>query len=160
MVDRTRIAEELDARFTRVELNARAAQEYGIEDPVGFGRKGELIEAMIQASPTQAALDAGVDPESSLDGAESGPEPDPEDNTPDEDETTPEDEASDADELQEGIVLVVGNGPSNRVALWERHADHPGGELFLRGGDRAEAAYTWKVRRAEKRGKLRVVDGK
>lgn len=30
-----------------------------------------------------------------------------------------------------GLVTVRGSGNSSRVALWEVHADHPKGEIFL-----------------------------
>lgn len=53
------------------------------------------------------------------------------------------------------ITVQAANG--NRVALWERHPDHPGGEIFLKGGTVADAAETPAVRAAISAGRLVVL---
>lgn len=151
MADTAQIAERLDDRFTRPQLNTKAGEEYGVDDPVGYGTKGELIEAMIAADPDRAAADAGIDADASDD------ELDDEDLDAAEDNDDPEAEITEA---SEGRVLIVGNGPSNRVALFEQHRDHPGGEIFVVGGQRTEAAPTAGVQRAARDGRIRIVDGK
>lgn len=46
----------------------------------------------------------------------------------------------------------------NTVALWERHPDHPGGEVFVAGEREVEAARTAAVERALKDGRLTMAE--
>lgn len=45
-------------------------------------------------------------------------------------------------------ILVKSAKPGNHVALWDRHPDHPGGEVFVSGDAVVEAAETPGVLRA------------
>lgn len=139
---------ELDAMH-RPELNTYAA-ERGIADPVGYRRKDDLIDAVL-------ASVAETGPETTKPPTEGEDTPDGEPDT-----SGAPDDATDDDEpdVPEGMVLVLGTTADNRTALWEQHRDHPGGELYLRGGQRKAAAATPAVHRAAKAGRLRVIDGK
>lgn len=48
-------------------------------------------------------------------------------------------------------MLVKSNLPVNKVALWERHPDHPNGEVFIVGEDEYEVAETPQVKALLKR---------
>lgn len=45
-------------------------------------------------------------------------------------------------------ILVKSAKDGNQVALWDRHPDHPGGEIFVSGPAVVEAAETPGVLRA------------
>jgi hypothetical protein len=45
------------------------------------------------------------------------------------------------------MITVKSNLPGNRVALWERHPDHPGGEVFVAGPGEFEVAETAAVKK-------------
>lgn len=50
--------------------------------------------------------------------------------------------------------LIVVHGVGNRVALWERHPDHPGGEAFVAGPKPVQVAATLQVQRLIRTGAL------
>jgi hypothetical protein len=45
------------------------------------------------------------------------------------------------------MITVKSSLPGNQVALWERHPDHPGGEVFVAGPDEFEVAETAAVKK-------------
>jgi hypothetical protein len=51
-------------------------------------------------------------------------------------------------------ITVKSNLPGSTVALWERHPDHPTGEVFLAGDRQAEVAMTARVQAALADGRL------
>lgn len=51
-------------------------------------------------------------------------------------------------------MVVKSNLPGRDVALWERHPDHPGGEVFIAGFGNVEVAETAAVKSALRRGTL------
>lgn len=55
-------------------------------------------------------------------------------------------------------MFVKSANDEGRVALWERHHDHPGGEVFVKGDQVFEVAETPAVRRALRRGYIVQVD--
>ncbi|MGN6814407.1 MAG: hypothetical protein ACTHMP_26370 [Thermomicrobiales bacterium] len=52
------------------------------------------------------------------------------------------------------IVTVKSGLDDDRVALWERHPDHPDGEIFVAGATEVQAAATAEVTRAIRDGRL------
>jgi len=53
------------------------------------------------------------------------------------------------------FIKVKATNTDSKVALWEKHPDHPGGEVFVSGnGDVVEVATTVVVRAAIKSGAL------
>lgn len=60
-----------------------------------------------------------------------------------------------ANEPQDRLITVSAARQDGRVALWERHPDHPGGEVFVAaGGGPVQAACTPAVLRALAEGAL------
>lgn len=55
------------------------------------------------------------------------------------------------------MTIRVRANAGQRVALWERHPDHPGGEIFLKGDDTADVAETPAVRSAIGDGRLLLI---
>lgn len=51
------------------------------------------------------------------------------------------------------LVTVIGT-QDNMVALWERHPDHPGGEVFITGMKAVKVALTPAVQTRLKDGRL------
>ena len=51
-------------------------------------------------------------------------------------------------------MIVKSNLPGNRVALWERHPDHPDGEVLIAGLDEHKVAETPAVKAALRLGNL------
>lgn len=56
------------------------------------------------------------------------------------------------------VRVCVGDPGGSVVALWERHPEHPGGEVFLAGGGVFEVALTPAVEARLRDGRLIVVD--
>ena len=52
------------------------------------------------------------------------------------------------------MIVVKSNLRGQTVALWERHPDHPGGEVFVAGPGDVPVAETPAVQAALKRGDL------
>lgn len=52
------------------------------------------------------------------------------------------------------MITVKSGLPDNRVALWERHPDHPGGEIFITGPGEYQVAETAAVKARLKSGEL------
>ena len=57
------------------------------------------------------------------------------------------------------IIKVKSNLKEKRIALWERHPDHPHGEVSIHGDKVVEVAETSAVRDAIRDGKLVEVTG-
>lgn len=57
-------------------------------------------------------------------------------------------------------MIIKSNLPDNRVALWERHPDHPGGEIFVVGDNEVEVAETHAVKTALNQGRVVEVEKK
>lgn len=123
-------------RVTREKLNIMA-EARGI-DPARYERKRELAEALAGAGIENSAQDAPNDGDPSVDT-------DTADNAPQEPNTAPE---------REGWIHVRATGPASRTALFERHRDHEGGQVFIRGGDTVTVPPTPGVFRALQLGKL------
>ena len=51
-------------------------------------------------------------------------------------------------------MIVKSNLPNDRVALWERHPDHPGGEVFIAGEGEHQVGKTPQVKTLLARGVL------
>lgn len=119
-------------RVTREKLNI-IAEARGI-DPTPYATKRELVDVLINGADASdsAAERANVSHAS---------------------------HESDAGEQRvtgdsEALIDVTGAGARNRVALWERHAQHPNGEIFLVGGQRARVYPTRAVLDAIRDGRL------
>ncbi len=56
------------------------------------------------------------------------------------------------------IRVRVADAESGRVALWERHPDHPAGEIFLAGPGEFEVAPTQAVEARLRSGDLVLVE--
>lgn len=56
------------------------------------------------------------------------------------------------------MIRVKSGLPDNRVALWERHPDHPNGEVFIAGEGEHDVAATPAVVERLKRGALVEVE--
>lgn len=52
------------------------------------------------------------------------------------------------------MIRVRSGVEPTRVALWERHDDHPNGEVFIKGTAVVEVAQTQRVTNALKDGRL------
>lgn len=52
------------------------------------------------------------------------------------------------------MITVKSTLPPDHVALWERHPDHPGGEVYIADNDEHQVAETMAVRAALGRGVL------
>lgn len=52
------------------------------------------------------------------------------------------------------MITVKSGLPTNRVALWERHPDHPGGEVFIADEKEYQVAETAAVKARLKSGDL------
>jgi hypothetical protein len=50
--------------------------------------------------------------------------------------------------IPEGCIVVYGLGPADRCAFFEQHDNHPGGEVFIQGGQFGIASRTPKLLRA------------
>lgn len=57
-------------------------------------------------------------------------------------------------------IFVKSALPNNDVALWEKHPNHPGQEIFVAGDVEVEVAKTPRVMRALADGKLVEVEKK
>ncbi len=55
-------------------------------------------------------------------------------------------------------IIKVKAADPNQVALWERHEDHPDGEVFVSGRHMVEVALTAKVQRLLANGTLVKVE--
>lgn len=51
-------------------------------------------------------------------------------------------------------ILVTSGRDDDRVALWERHPDHPDGEVYVAGKVEVEVAKTPRVHQQLSRGQL------
>jgi len=56
------------------------------------------------------------------------------------------------------MIRVKSGLPDNRVALWERHPDHPGGEVFIAGLGEYDVAPTPAVQARLKSGALAEIE--
>lgn len=56
------------------------------------------------------------------------------------------------------IFVRLAKPQTNQVALWERHPDHPGGEVFLAGDGEFEVAATPAVETRLRKGSLVLVE--
>lgn len=52
------------------------------------------------------------------------------------------------------MITVKSTLPSDHVALWERHPEHPGGEVYIADNEMHQVAETAAVRSALSRGVL------
>ncbi len=52
------------------------------------------------------------------------------------------------------MIKVKSNLKGNQLALWERHPDHPNGEIFISAGVTVTVAETPAVKAALKEGRL------
>lgn len=107
--------------MNRKELEAFAAT-HGIADPEGYPNMASLREAIEQAM-------GGVPPVAAPAATDDAGEPDARAGSAAGD--TP------LGPVPEDALRVIGLGPDNRVAFFERDGRHPGGQVFLTGGDRA-----------------------
>lgn len=55
-------------------------------------------------------------------------------------------------------MITVKSNVENRIALWQKHPDHPGGEVFVAGGIVATVALTDEVQTRIANGFLVVTD--
>ncbi len=55
------------------------------------------------------------------------------------------------------MIVVKSTLPDNRVALWDRHPDHPDGEVFVAGERKVTVAETPQVKAAIKAGRVKVL---
>ena len=62
--------------------------------------------------------------------------------------------------MSKDTIFVKSGLNNNDVALWEKHPDHPGQEIFVAGEAEVEAAKTPRVMRALADGKLVEVEKK
>ncbi len=62
--------------------------------------------------------------------------------------------------MSKDTIFVKSGLNNNDVALWEKHPDHPGQEIFVAGETEVEAAKTPRVMRASADGKLVEVEKK
>ena len=137
-------------KMDREELNQHA-ETLGIT-PEDYSRKDDLLAAVqeeearrAEATTTTAITEPGATSEL---GATS-PGTDPTDPAGDEGE----DEDAQAI-VEDGLIEVEGAVAENRTALFERDARHPGGEVFIRGGQRLRVFETQGVFQAIKRHRL------
>src|SRR5690606_27066136 len=111
-------------------INELAEEEFGL-DASDYRYKDDIIEAVLERQ------------EADLQQALSDP---------------PQPQAETEPELPEGFLRVRGNRPG-RVAFWERHPDHPDGEVFIGGTSTGVVAETDSVRRAVRDGRLTILEG-
>lgn len=122
-------------KMSRDEVAAVAREEFGIDEP--HETKAQLVRAVLSA---QAGAETTED-------AESDPEPAP-------DETDAPAAAEDVEAGDPEWITVRGTTAPTVTALWEQDRRHPGGEVFIRGGQTATVYPTPGVMRAIQRHKL------
>lgn len=62
--------------------------------------------------------------------------------------------------MSKDTITVKSALPNNDVALWEKHPDHPGQEIFVAGEAEVDAARTPRVLKAIADGRLVEVEKK
>jgi hypothetical protein len=148
-------------KMDREELN-RHAETLGIT-PEDYSRKDDLLSA-VQEEEARRAEGGATTINVAIDTAPAGePGPTSELGATDPD-TTPigpaGDEGDDAEAqaiVEDGLIEVEGAVAENRTALFERDARHPGGEVFIRSGQRMRVFETQGVFQAIKRHRLKRV---
>lgn len=159
------------SKMTREQLNEEA-RRVGVAAPDAIPTVKELRETIA------AFIENGVDPHGGAEGKNGGADEqtgaahgmvgnasfdaaqgDSGDDGDEDDDSGGDDEHDSGDgdgavEPDDGRFAAEGAGPSDRCAYFEQHPDHLGGEVFVRGGERARVAMTGGVRRALQRGAL------
>lgn len=123
-------------KMSRRELNAYAAS-IGIPDPEQFGTMAELRDEIARVTAASVATVGGASGELRSGGTRDNQD----------DVSGPRDDA---------LIDVEGLIPGV-CCLFERHPLHPGGEVFVTGGERARVAPTPAVNLAIRQGRMRLV---
>lgn len=74
------------------------------------------------------------------------------------DTALPDDDEPAALLAADGRVQILGLGPTDRAALYDVDARHPGGSIFIRGGDTALVIMTSGVRSAIRARRVAVTE--
>ncbi len=124
------------SKMNRAELEAEATR-LGYEDAESVDNMGELAE-IVRGLREQESNQPGADPDAGTDDQQpDGDSGDQEPTDPDADAGTDPEPTPEATEIPENCIRVKARGDANRCTLFEQNPLHPGGEVFITGGQTA-----------------------